>query len=104
MLEDLGDRVAGRQTPFQLSAIRPAVRPDAEADALGEQVAEHLADGAQPVELIEHHPNAQAGLFIGVEFVPALLRADIPDRRSLEDLPASDLVQQPLPHPPAQDV
>ena len=45
-----------------------------------------------------------AGLFIGVEFVPAVRRADIPDRRSLEDLPAADLVQQSLPHPPAQDV
>ena len=82
----------------------PGVRPDADADVVGEQVAEDLADRAQALELVEDQPDDRAGLLVGVEVEPAVRRADVPDRRPQEDLPAADLVEQPLPHPPAEEV
>ena len=95
-------RVGSRHS--QLAAIRAGVRADADADVVGEQVAEDLADRAQALELVEDHADDRTGLLVGIEVEPAVGRADISDRRIEEDLPAADLVEQPLPHPATEEV
>ena len=104
VVEDVTDGLPGRGAPLELAAIRTGVWADPEANVVGDQVAEDFADRAEALELVEHHADDRADLFVGVEIEPPDGRPDVSDRRTHEDFTAGDLVEEPLPHPAAEEV
>jgi hypothetical protein len=80
------------------------VGADRQADVPLHQVAQHGAERAQLVELLEDQAHDRLHLLVGVDRQPARGQAHVAHRRVVEQLPPPRLVQPPLVHPLAEHV
>ena len=101
------DRVEGttdRPMPLQSPGVRPALHPHAQLDVMPHQVAEHGADRAEFVELVEDQPDDVLDLLVGVQGDPVAGQPDVAGGNDGEQLTAAGLVQPPVREPLLQEV
>jgi hypothetical protein len=82
--------------PFQLALVGAALRAHRHPDVMIDQVAQHLANGAKPIEQVEYQPDRRLRLFVGLQDDFPRRTPQISHRYRLAEFAATGLRSPPL--------
>src|SRR4029077_13659832 len=104
MPQRASDGVARRDPPFEPAAVGAAVRAHSKGNAVVVEVAEDLAHGPQPLELLEDEADDSLDLLVGIEDQSPAGGSQVTARRQDEQFAAAGLVEHALTHPALEAV